>query len=153
MARIRFLWIQELPPNQTGQEETVNSHSHHLGRMPRDTPGQHEFPASPFSPTPHSSKARLSSLWKALDSLLTDFLRFPAERYRHSLFPSAFTYTVCCLWNGIYAGVTGWWEQQAHDILHGLEAVSWLSPCWQAVSSPGREPWHCCLLLSSCSSC
>lgn len=41
MARICFLWIQELPPDQTGQEEAVNSHGHHLGRMPRDTPGQH----------------------------------------------------------------------------------------------------------------
>lgn len=99
MARIRFLWIQELPPNQTGQEETVNSHGHHLGRMPRDTPGQHEFPASPFSSTPHSSKARLCSLWKALDSVLTGFLQddaFPCRKLQKFPFPFSF-YLRCVL--------------------------------------------------------
>lgn len=40
-------------------------------------------------------------------------MHFPAESYRHSLFPSAFTYSVCCPWNAICAGVTGQGQQQA----------------------------------------
>lgn len=60
MARIRFFWIQELPPDQAGQEEAVNSHGHHLGKMPGDTPEEPELPASPCSSSPHSSKELLA---------------------------------------------------------------------------------------------
>lgn len=56
MARIRFVWVQELPPDQTGQEEAVNGHGHHLGKAPGDTPEKLEFPASLFSSAPRASK-------------------------------------------------------------------------------------------------
>lgn len=141
MARICFLWIQELPPDQTGQEEAVNSHGHHLGRMPRDTPGQREFPASPCSSTPHSSKGRLCSLGKALDSVLTGFLQ-EVQKATGIPFSLQLLCTLgaipCCPWNDVCAGVTGQWQQQARDILDGLEAVSWLSPCWQRASKSGK---------------
>lgn len=76
MARIRFLWVQELPPDQTGQEEAVNGHGHHLGKTPGDTPEELQFPASLFRSTPHVSKrqlrgCRLSGLLEALGLVMT----------------------------------------------------------------------------------
>lgn len=134
MARICFLWIQELPPNQTGQEEAVNSHGHHLGRMPRDTPGQREFPASPFSSTPHSSKAKLCSLWEALDSVPTGFLQEDAFPYRKlQTFPFPCSFYLHCVLSLEWCGSS----KHVHDILSGLEAVSGLSLCWQAASKKG----------------
>ena len=94
MARICFFWIQELPPDQTGQEEAVNSHGHHLGKMPGDTPEELEFPASLFSSTPHISKQQqaaaellapepFESLGFSYDRLLLCFLQedaFPLQK-------------------------------------------------------------------------
>lgn len=160
MARICFRWIQELPPDQTGQEEAVNSHGHHLGRMPRDTPGQREFPASPFGSTPHSSKGRLCSLGKALHSVLTGFLQedaFPCRKLQ--TFPFPFSFYICWVPFRAVPGMTSVQVSQASG--SSKHVTSWMG--WKLshgsvhagrlLPSPGREPWHCYLLLPSCSSC
>lgn len=145
MARICFLWIQELPPDQTGQEEAVNSHGHHLGRTPRDTPGHREFPASPFSSTPHSSKSRLCcSLGKAWDSVLTGFVQ--EDKGFH--FP--FSFYLCCVPFHAVPGMTSVQVSQASG--SSKHVTSWKLSCGSVQAgrlllSPGREPWHCYLLL------